>query len=59
MVWGFVATYFVIAIAYGGFLHAPIPVQALVFGIPGGAFVSGLALIIFGGYRMCRSLRTH
>jgi hypothetical protein len=59
MVWGFLATYLVIAIAYGGFLSEPIIVEALVFGFTGGIFASGLALTIFGGYRTCRSLRSN
>lgn len=59
MVLGFVATYFMLAIAYGGFLYEPILIQVLVFGYTGGMFVSGLALTIFGGYRTCQSLRSN
>jgi hypothetical protein len=58
MMWGFVATYLVIATAYGGFLHTPIPVQMTVFGFTGGIFTVGLALATFGSYRICRSLRS-
>jgi len=56
MAWGFFSIYFLIAIAYGGLLYESTLVQVMGFGLTGGTFVSGVALVIFGGYRRCRSL---
>ncbi len=50
MLWGFVATYFVLAIAYGGFLGEPAIVQVVVFGLTGGTFAAGAALVVVGSY---------
>ena len=58
MAWGFCTTYFLVAIAYGGFLHEPTVVKALGFGLTGGAFLTGVALVIVGGYRHCKLRRS-
>jgi hypothetical protein len=58
MAWGFCTTYLLIATAYGGFLYAPTVVQIVGFGLTGGSFLSGVVLVMFGGYRRCRSLCT-
>ena len=58
MACGFCTTYFLLAIAYGGFLHEPTVVKALGFGLTGGAFFTGVALVIVSGYRRCKSLRS-
>ncbi|MET0421467.1 MAG: hypothetical protein ABW073_07160 [Acidimicrobiia bacterium] len=54
MAWGFCVTYFVVGIAYGGFLYQPAAIQVVVFGMTGGMFLSGLVLVVFGGYRHCK-----
>ena len=56
---GLYVTYFLIAIAYGGFLYEPVIVQVIAFSITGGLFLTGLALVLVGGYRCCRSFSSN
>ena len=59
MAWGLFTTYFLLSIAYGGFLYEPTLVQVIGFGLTGGAFLAGLVLALFAGYRRCRSVTSN